>query len=162
MNLKKLMGVCLIGFLIFGSSLSLAKESPEKKSTIFTPDAIKWVKAPEALPNGAEVAVLEGDPSKKDFFTMRLKLPANYRIAPHTHPGHERVTVISGTLYFGHGKDGDSNKTIALPAGSYFSMEPKAAHYVFAREPVILQLNSTGPWKIDYFKSEDDPRKKKA
>jgi quercetin dioxygenase-like cupin family protein len=32
---------------------------------------------------------------------FRLKLPANSKIAPHTHPAYERVTVLSGTLYSG-------------------------------------------------------------
>jgi hypothetical protein len=33
---------------------------------------IQWKDGPVSLPAGAKVAVLEGDPSKEGFFTMRL------------------------------------------------------------------------------------------
>src|SRR4051794_16523884 len=56
---------------------------------------IPWGDAPPSMPAGAKIAVLEGDPRKPAFFTMRLKLPAGARLAPHTHPADERVTVVS-------------------------------------------------------------------
>jgi quercetin dioxygenase-like cupin family protein len=30
-------------------------------------------------------------------FTIRLKMPDGYKVAPHTHPSRENVTVLSGT-----------------------------------------------------------------
>ena len=59
------------------------------------PGNLTWVDGPVSLPKGAKVAMLEGD-MKSGPFTIRAKIPANYKIPPHFHPGVEHVTVISG------------------------------------------------------------------
>src|SRR5688500_1154572 len=46
------------------------------------PADLTWVDAPPSLPKGAKVAVLEGDPAKAGPFTIRLQLPAKYKVAP--------------------------------------------------------------------------------
>ena len=65
---------------------------------IVPPQEIKWGPAPAMLPPGAEAAVLFGDPNEEGLFVLRLKFPAGYSVAPHTHPVDEIVTVISGTF----------------------------------------------------------------
>ena len=50
------------------------------------------------------MAVLQGDPSGNGLFTVRLRMPDGYKIAPHTHPTDENVTVISGTFHVGMGR----------------------------------------------------------
>jgi quercetin dioxygenase-like cupin family protein len=48
--------------------------------------------------------VLAGDPTASTGdFRIRFKMPAGYKIAPHTHPHRENVTVLSGTLKVGMG-----------------------------------------------------------
>jgi hypothetical protein len=37
-------------------------------------------------------------------------------------------------------------------------MEPGTAHYVYADEETVIQLNSNGPWTLDYVNPADDPR----
>jgi len=69
--------------------------------SIHRPEAIVWQDAPASLPPGAKVAVLEGDPAKAGPFVMRMKFPDGYRVAPHTHPRPERVTVLKGALNIG-------------------------------------------------------------
>src|SRR5438128_4841597 len=64
---------------------------------------IKWEDAPPFIPPGAKAAVLQGNPSEKGLFTIRLKLPANYRVPAHWHPTDEHVSVFSGALYMGMG-----------------------------------------------------------
>ena len=46
----------------------------------------------------AKIAVLEGDPAKRGFFVMRIKLPAGTKAPAHVHDNIERVTVISGKI----------------------------------------------------------------
>jgi hypothetical protein len=70
---------------------------------VYRPAEIKWSIGLKVLPPGAEVAVLEGDPSKQGPFVIRLKLPDGYRVPPHTHPKTERITVLSGTFNIGMG-----------------------------------------------------------
>src|SRR5438105_4487223 len=70
---------------------------------VVTPADLKWVDVPPGLPPGAKMAVLEGDPTKKGNFTVRMQAPAGYKIPPHSHPTAEHITVISGTMNFGAG-----------------------------------------------------------
>lgn len=131
-------------------------------ATRVTPAAsVQWGAAPDALPAGAQAAVLYGDPAKDGAFVMRLKAPKGYHIPPHTHPKPEIVTVISGTARLGMGQTADRAKAQVLPAGSFFALEPGMAHYAFVDEDAVLQLNGVGPWALNYVNPADDPRKKK-
>ena len=47
------------------------------------PTDIIWVDGPASLPPGAKIAVIDGDPAAAGLFTMRIKVPANYKIIPH-------------------------------------------------------------------------------
>ena len=104
--------------------------------------------------------VLYGDPAKDGLFAMRLKLPKDYHIPPHTHPKPEIVTVLAGTVRLGMGKTADKSTTQALPAGSFFALPPGMEHFVFFDEETVIQLNSTGPWGLTYVNPKDDPRQK--
>lgn len=121
---------------------------------------IKWGPGPPSIPPGAEAAVLYGDPAKEGLFALRLKFPKGYYIAPHTHPKPEVVTIISGAFRFGMGETADRSKAQLLPSGSMFACAPGMAHFVYAEEDTVVQLNSYGPWGITYVNAKDDPRKK--
>ena len=55
------------------------------------PAELTWADAPAVAP-GAKIAVIEGPLNKAVPFTFRLRLPANAKIAPHTHPAYEIPT----------------------------------------------------------------------
>ena len=124
------------------------------------PSDVKWTDAP-SIGSGAKLAVLEGDLKLAEPFTMRLKLPADFKIAAHTHPAHERVTVLSGTFYLGIGKKFEPAKATAYPAGS-LAVIPSGTHmFAFTTDQeTVVQLNGIGPWGIDYLNPGEDPRKK--
>jgi hypothetical protein len=90
---------------------------PAKKRKTFTGDDLKWGPASPALPTGAQGAALVGDPSKEGFYVVRVKFPAGYKIAPHSHPNDENVTVISGMFHIGVGDKFDDTKGTALKPG---------------------------------------------
>ncbi|MBI4962786.1 MAG: cupin domain-containing protein [Desulfomonile tiedjei] len=121
---------------------------------------IKWTDGPPSLPPGAQVAVIEGDLTKAEPFTFRLKFPANYRIAPHTHPVVERVTVVSGTFHMGTGDQFVQEKAVALKPGSFAVFQPGHSMFAWAGEETVVQLHGVGPWGITYLNPADDPRKK--
>jgi hypothetical protein len=98
--------------------------------------------------------------SKEGLFAFRLKVPQGYHSAAHTHPKPEIVTVLSGTARLGMGTTADHDKAQALPAGSFFALSPGSEHYFFADEDTVVQINSTGPWGINYVNPKDDPRPK--
>src|ERR1043166_8275981 len=53
-----------------------------------------WMAAPPALPAGAQLVLLDGNPAEAVPLTFRLKFPPNYRIPPHFHSVIEHVTVL--------------------------------------------------------------------
>jgi uncharacterized protein DUF4437 len=128
---------------------------------ISAPSEIKWKDGPASLPAGAKLAVLEGDPTKEGFFTMRLWLPDGFKIQPHWHPKVEHVTVISGTFNLGVGEKFDQTATREMPAGTFGFWPAEMKHFAWAKGETVLQLHGTGPWMISYVNPSHDPRKPK-
>src|SRR5438067_4007113 len=75
---------------------------------------VKWGPGNPALPAGAQMAVMTGDPTSTGFISIRAKMPAGYKVPPHFHPTDEHVTVLSGAMAFGMGDtmDAKSAKTV--------------------------------------------------
>jgi hypothetical protein len=142
------------------SGTAFAQQAPGH--LMVAPDNVEWGPV-GSLPPGAQLAVLEGDPSQEGAFTMRLHLPANYDIPVHTHPAVERVTVLSGTFYAGIGDTFDRDAAHALGPGGLAVMEIGLPMYAYTGdEPVVIQLNGVGPWGIEYVNPADDPRKQQG
>lgn len=128
----------------------------------FTPDAVEYGPAPSFVVPGAQLAVLEGNPlATSGDYTIRLKMPDGYRIAPHWHPKRENVTVISGTLKFGMGDRFDENSMTSLPAGSFAYLDPDMHHYVMASGDTVVQVHGMAPVQFNYINPDDDPSRKK-
>jgi quercetin dioxygenase-like cupin family protein len=125
------------------------------------PDTLKWGPAPASLPNGAQVAVLTGDPGKDGPYAVRVRLPAGYKIPPHTHPTAENVTVLSGTFYIAMGDKFDPKKSEAVRAGGFFTAEKDMQHYGWTTRPAVIQIHGMGPFAINYVNPSDDPRNAK-
>lgn len=128
---------------------------------IHQPTAIKWATGPASLPAGAKAAVLEGDPTKEGFFTMRLWLPDGFRVPPHWHPKVEHVTVISGTFNLGMGEKFDRKATRPMTAGTFGFWKEGMRHFAWAKGDTVIQLHGYGPWSITYVDPSDDPRNNK-
>ena len=158
---RVVVAIAAISFALAGSaSVPKALAQAGHAHTIVGPNEVKWSPGPPSIPAGAQAAVLYGDPGKEGLFVLRLKLPKGYRLAPHTHPKPEIVTVISGTFRFGMGETADQSKAQPLGAGSFFAMPPGMAHFAFTDEDTVIQLNASGPWSLTYVNPSDDPRKK--
>ncbi len=140
------------------SSAAAAAESMQPDHIVVTATDIRWVDAPPTLPVGAKVAVLEGDPGKPGPFTMRIMVPANYRIAPHYHPADEHVTVISGDFAIGMGETFNESALNALGAGSFAMMKTGTRHFARSKDGAVIQLHGVGPWGLTYVNAADDPR----
>ena len=98
-----------------------------------------------------QTVVLKGDPTKPGLYTIVLRIPANTRIAAHTHPDDRIGTVISGTWYFGYGKTFDANALKALPPGSFYTEPPADPHFAETRDSaVVLQITGYGPTGTTY------------
>jgi mannose-6-phosphate isomerase-like protein (cupin superfamily) len=147
--------------LLFMLTLIAWFSPPCLAKNVFTPDQIKWGPAPPFIPAGAQLAVLEGNPmASTGDYTIRLKMPDGYRIAPHTHPQRENVTVISGTLKVGIGDNFDDSKMMSFSAGSFAYLDPSMHHYAGASGETVVQIHGQSPVKFNYINPADDPSRK--
>ena len=133
----------------------------DKDHVMFKGSDLKWSAGPPSLPPGAQVTVLEGNPAEEGIFTMRLKMPAGYRISPHWHPAWEHVTVIEGNFWMGRGEKFNEAALHEIPAGGFATMAPMLRHFAMTKVPTTIQLHGMGPWQLYYVNSSDDPRTKK-
>lgn len=124
---------------------------------VLTADQLSWGPAPAILPAGARLAVLDGDPTKAGPFTMRLAMPAGYRIPPHFHQVDEHVTVISGAFQVGMGETFDEGKLTTLLPGTYGVIPPGMRHFARADKATVIQLHGVGPWGLTYVNPADGP-----
>ena len=122
------------------------------------PPAIIWGPAPAIFPRGAQMAVMQGDPDSASLFTVRLRMPNDYRIPPHTHPTDEIVTVISGTFRVGMGEKFERTGMLTLPAGGFVVAPANHAHYAVTRGPTIVQVHAMGPFAMTYVNPADTPK----
>jgi quercetin dioxygenase-like cupin family protein len=159
--MKKIISVTLLAAAAAVCSLAFAvDEKPAAKSehVMFSAADLKWGDAPPALPVGAKIAVLEGDPGKPGPFTIRLKTPAGYKIPAHTHPTAEGITVISGSFNMGTGPKLDEAAGHEMSVGAFALMPAGTQHFAYSKTECIIQVHSTGPFEINYVNPADDPR----
>jgi len=161
MKLRYVISIAAITILGVAVAQENPKSNPTHGQSIHTPDKIVWKAGPASLPPGAKMVVLEGDPAKEGPFTMRVTLPDGFTIPPHTHPGTEHITVLSGIFNFGMGEKFDKSATQAMPAGTFGHWPAGMKHFAWANGDTVLQLHGIGPWRIDYVNPSDDPRKSK-
>lgn len=106
------------------------------------PDQIKWT----GNPNGAQQAVLLGDPTKPGLYIVLVKWNPNNMSHPHFHPNDRYITVLSGTWWVGSGTKFDPDATVPMPAGSYVVDLAKQPHYDGAKdEAAIIEIVGEGP-----------------
>jgi quercetin dioxygenase-like cupin family protein len=137
---------------------SEAREGGERHVMI-RPGQVPWEPGPDALPRGAEIAILEGEIEKTDQLAVRLRFPDGYEIPPHWHPVTERITVLEGELGIGTGEEFDKDAGSTFPEGSFIIMPEGARHFAWAEGETVIQLNGPGPLEIVYVNPADDPRK---
>jgi quercetin dioxygenase-like cupin family protein len=103
------------------------------------------------------MAVLQGDPSKSEPFTVRLRLPNGYKIPPHTHPTAENVTVLTGTFLAGSGTQFDESQLEEIGRDGFLSIPAEHAHYAMARGLTVVQVHAIGPFALTYVNAADNP-----
>ena len=117
------------------------------------PDEMKWNPS-KALPAGAEVTVIEGDPKAAAHFTIRVKLPAHYVLPPHQHPVEERTTVLSGSISIGMGAVIDTVHARRMTAGCFYLNPANTTHYAFTNETeTVVQISTIGPWGFKFLEN---------
>jgi len=159
-----------IAFALLAASPALAADAadaakkggpPKGEAVSLNAAEIKWGPAPPDIPKGAEMAVLHGDPSKKAPFTLRLKMPAGFKIPPHWHTNDERLTILGGTLILHMGDTMDA-PAHSLDAGGFHFLPAKMHHAAETKGETVVQVDGVGPFDIHYLNPADNPNKAAA
>jgi quercetin dioxygenase-like cupin family protein len=141
------------------SSSNDAPSAPTKQAShsAVPENSLQWGPAPAVFPPGAEMVVMQGDPSKSEPFTVRLRLPNGYKIPPHTHPTVENVTVLTGTFLAAAGTQFVESQLQELGRDAFISIPAEHAHYAMARGLTVVQVHAIGPFALTYVNAADNP-----
>lgn len=159
------MRAVIAGFVVMGVGLMAQGGKPPGEQRV-TPNEVKWPPAAAggvgtSGVSGTQTVVLKGDPSKPGLYTLLLRVGPNTKIEAHAHPDDRVATVISGTWYFGYGRQFDESALKELPAGSFYTEPPNANHFAMTRgETVVIQITGTGPSGTAYVNPANDPARK--
>ena len=150
----------ILAAIVASAAMSLAASMAfaEAPGFVFSQDKLEWKPAPPGLPQGAEVAMLFGDPAQGGPFILRLRAPKGYKVGPHKHSGMETLTVLSGGLRYGEGDKIDPVAQQTLSAGGFAAAPAEMVHWVSFDDNSVIQVTGVGPWNITYLDPRDDPR----
>jgi quercetin dioxygenase-like cupin family protein len=159
----------------FAATVAVASsaQTPAKKGSAMgagaptLPGSEQWMDIPApamvgtpSVPVGGtlKVAILQGDPMTAGrSYVVRVSCTDGSKVAPHTHPATENVTVIKGTFLMGMGSKWDDAQLKELPAGSFGSMVPKMTHFAQCKGDSIVQINGIAPLQFIFVGPNDAP-----
>jgi quercetin dioxygenase-like cupin family protein len=145
MRSTHILALATLASLGLAGAVEEVRAQAKREATVVTPSEMSWMsQGPLAAP-GMEQVNLVGDPLRPGAYTLRLKFPKGFKIAPHTHPDSREVTIISGVYATGYGETFDSAKLKILPAGSFYTEPANVPHFIEIEEDTVLQVSGTGP-----------------
>jgi quercetin dioxygenase-like cupin family protein len=98
------------------------------------------------------------DPARPGLYTIRIRIPPHTSIKPHTHRDTRAAVVVSGTWYFGYGRQFNPAALKALPAGSFYTETANTAHFAqTGDEAAVVFITGYGPTDTVYVNPADDP-----
>jgi hypothetical protein len=106
---------------------------------------------------GMAQANLVGDPTKPGPYNL-LEISRWLQTGATFASGQSRGDDTFQHLVHGYGEKFDEHTLKALPAGSFYSEPANVAHFVEVREPVVIQVSSTGPSGRVFVKPADNTR----
>ena len=147
---------------VIGAALAQDAQHPQQR---LTPKDIQWpASAPVAGTSnvaGIQTVVLKGDPTKAGLYTLMLKVPPNVKIQAHSHGDDRTAVVVSGTWYFGYGREFNESALKELPAGSFYTEPPKTEHFAMTKSlGATIEITGYGPSSTVYVDPKNDPTKK--
>ena len=108
-------------------------------------ETVQW----QPIPNGqgAQSALIAGNPSQPGTYVIRVKFPPHVTDRPHHHSRDRHVTVLQGRWVAGTEPDFAPDKAQVLPAGSYMFHPAGGVHRDGSNsdDTVIVQIIGEGP-----------------
>ena len=141
---RRQLGLLPVSAFALSGGLARAATLDQAAVTFKLPDEIKW--SPPS-PNGAQNAVLVGDPSKEGLYVQMVKWLAGHHFShPHFHPHDRFITVLKGTWWVGTGTKYDPEATVPMHAGTFVTHYGQHVHFDGAKdEDAVLLIVGEGP-----------------
>jgi hypothetical protein len=138
--------------LAFAATLPASAQSPAHpvQNPNLNPGALRYT-LPADIPwtahgDGADQAVLMGDPEKPGPYIVLVRWHAHHNSRPHFHPNDRYITVLSGTWWVGTGPIYQPDKMVPMPTGSFVTHFGKQIHYDGAKDAdCIIEIVGYGP-----------------
>ncbi len=116
--------------------------------TMMNLEELTWPPQEADTPKTMRIAVLEGvfpfGPEKA--FTALIEFDPGVDVPPHAHPTTERITVLTGSVALGTGRDPDRSKAKALAPGALILMPPGQPHWGSSgSSKTLLYIHGVGP-----------------
>ena len=144
-------GPALCALMLLNFTVVAMAQDPPPGVTAGTPKQLTFSESPRAP--GVLTAPLFGVPGKPEYYVFRAKYPPNTSNGPHHHPGDEELTVLTGTLYIGHGAVMERDRAVAYPPGSYIREPAGSVHFLFTKDEFVeVEVRGIGPRQNIYLK----------
>ena len=129
-----LLSIFLMDYGVYGQEeVKMAGESSQLRT--YEDKELQWGPCPDFMPDGCSIAVLHGDPSKKNVDVF-FKVPPNYDIPAHYHSSAERMILVSGELQVTY----EGEKERIMKVGTYAYGPANKLHTAKCRgkDPCVL------------------------
>jgi hypothetical protein len=138
----KLATLSLLAIAVCSVPLAVAQTSGEAFTREVGDHELEWAPCPDFLPDGCELAVLQGDPGKPnaDIF---FRLPGGSAADRHWHGSAERMVLVAGELHI----DYDGQDPVVMRLGTYAYGPARLPHSAECRsaEPCVLFIDFEQP-----------------
>ena len=132
--------------LVSGACAAALADEPVAQLRLTAAEIAAQAAAAPANPNGPQMTVLVGDPTKAGLYTVRVAIPAHTQVKPHTHRDNRSIVVLSGTWQMGYGSQFDARALKELRPGSVFTEPAAQPHFSqTTEEPVVILVTGYGP-----------------
>jgi quercetin dioxygenase-like cupin family protein len=127
------------------------KEATESHKIVHYGD-LKWT----PIIKGCEIAKVAGDPDAEGAqFVIRFRCADGAKVPAHWHPTDEYLTVLKGAFLVGTGETYDESKLQTMNVGNFILMPKEMRHFASNKGETIVQINGTGPFKVNWVNPAD-------
>lgn len=164
MGLHHVLPACL--FLVIATPAFGGQDNgspnPQRKvraPKVLSAEEMSWGSYRQAVPEGANVALLYGDPDSVGGgpFVMRVKVKDGAAAGPQWHTSDMHITVLQGSLIFAEGTTFDEKNAQHLGAGGYVLVPRGVRYSLVARSDATYQIQANGPLKTYIVKAAPKP-----
>jgi quercetin dioxygenase-like cupin family protein len=120
-------------------------------------ETMHWGPVPLLFPAGAEIAILNGDPTARGCFTAALSMPDGYTWPAHYHARDQFVAVTQGALIVRLGAGSSRQVSRVLSAGDTGTVPAGTRYSTVAKGSTVIAVTAVGPFDVTYVNPAQDP-----